>query len=381
MVNLNPIANTNWQQLSKSIKIWGKELGFQQIGITDTDLSAHHSSFKDWLANNYHGEMQWIERNLEMRLYPEKLHANTLRIISVRMNYLANNADFAKTLADPNLAYISRYALGRDYHKLMRKRLKQLAEKIKRECEILDYRPFVDSAPVMERPIAAKAGIGWIGKNGLVISPTNGSWFFLGEILVNIPLPVDKPVENLCGRCVSCVKNCPTKAIIAPYTIDARRCISYLTIEYKGIIPIEFRKAIGNKIYGCDDCQLICPWNKESVLTSESDFLKRDALNNKTLLELFNWSEDEFLDLLQGSPIRRIGYLQWLRNISIALGNAPYSEIIIDNLKQKLGISDLLDHHIIWAISEQKQAQDNYIVSKQRTRLIKFITKAMPRDA
>lgn len=381
MVNLNPIANTNWQQLSKSIKIWGKELGFQQIGITDTDLSAHHSSFKDWLANNYHGEMQWIERNLEMRLYPEKLHANTLRIISVRMNYLPNNADFAKTLADPNLAYISRYALGRDYHKLMRKRLKQLAEKIKSECEILDYRPFVDSAPVMERPIAAKAGIGWIGKNGLVISPTNGSWFFLGEILVNIPLPVDKPVENLCGRCVSCVKNCPTKAIIAPYTIDARRCISYLTIEYKGIIPIEFRKAIGNKIYGCDDCQLICPWNKESVLTSESDFLKRDALNNKTLLELFNWSEDQFLDLLQGSPIRRIGYLQWLRNISIALGNAPYSEIIIDNLKQKLGISDLLDHHIIWAISEQKQAQDNYIVSKQRTRLIKFITKAMPRDA
>lgn len=374
------------EQLALQIKDWAYQLGFQQIGICDTDLSQEDVRFKTWLKKRYHGDMQWLENHPELRSQPELLHPGTLRIISVRMNYLPPNAGFAKTLNNPELGYISRYALGRDYHKLMRQRLKKLGEQISAYCHQhqidMHFRPFVDSAPVMERPLAEKAGIGWTGKHSLILNQHAGSWFFLGELFVSLPLPVDKPVENQCGKCVACLTICPTQAIVEPYTVDARRCISYLTIEYSGSIPVELRPLMGNRIYGCDDCQMICPWNRFSKLTEENDFLPRHQLDASTLLNLYQWNEATFLKMTEGSPIRRIGYANWLRNIIIALGNAPYQDAIVNQLNMKKGLSDLLDEHINWAIIEQQTKRNHPVQTNTKTsRLIRAVEKGLPRDA
>lgn len=319
-------------QLAQHIKQWGQSLGFQQVGICDTDLSAEEPCLQAWLDKQYHGEMAWMARHGMLRARPHELLPGTLRVISVRMNYLPAKAAFASTLKDSSLGYVSRYALGRDYHKLLRQRLKKLGDQIQNYCleqQSINFRPFVDSAPIMERSLAAKAGIGWVGKHSLILNRDAGSWFFLGELLIDLPLPVDKPQEEQCGRCVACITTCPTGAIVAPYTVDARRCISYLTIELEGAIPEEFRSLMGNRIYGCDDCQLICPWNRFSQLTDEEDFSPRKVLHTPDLLDLFAWNEEKFLRVTEGSAIRRIGHLRWLRNISVALGNAPYLDNIV----------------------------------------------------
>ncbi|PHM74878.1 tRNA epoxyqueuosine(34) reductase QueG [Xenorhabdus kozodoii] len=376
--------------LTTNIKQWGLSLGFQQVGICDTDLSAEEPRLQAWLDKQYHGEMDWMARHGMMRARPHELLPGTLRVISVRMNYLPAKAAFASTLNNPQMGYISRYSLGRDYHKLLRQRLKKLGDKIQEYCSAheyqgtLNFRPFVDSAPIMERPLAAKAGLGWVGKHSLILNRESGSWFFLGELLINLPLPIDAPQEEQCGRCVACMTTCPTGAIVEPYTIDARRCISYLTIELEGAIPEEFRPLMGNRIYGCDDCQLICPWNRFSQLTDEADFSPRAALHAPDLLALFHWSEEKFLRITEGSAIRRIGYLRWLRNISVALGNAPYQDDIVLALEKRLGLSDVLDEHIHWAIAQQmtrRNANAIEVQTSQQKRLIRAITKGLPRDA
>jgi len=375
----------NYQELAEKIKAWGKEFGFADVGIADIDLSEHEAKLTQWLDNQYHGEMDYMARHGLMRARPAELVPGTIRVISVRMDYLPANAKFTKILKDKNLAYISRYALGRDYHKLMRKRLKQLGEKIKAYCESFNYRPFVDSAPILERPLAEKAGLGWIGKHSLLLNKHAGSWFFLGELLVDIPLPTDTAPSNDCGNCVACIKICPTNAIVAPYTVDARRCISYLTIELKGAIPEEFRPLIGNRIYGCDDCQLICPWNKFASLTNEEDFSPRQQLDEISLLTVFAWTESEFLDKTAGSPIRRIGFDAWQRNIATALGNAPYSDEIVKDLREKLdSASPLVAEHIEWALAQQAQRKTQIKVeanTRLTGRLIRSIEKGLPRDA
>ncbi|MGL5408647.1 MAG: tRNA epoxyqueuosine(34) reductase QueG, partial [Shewanella sp.] len=285
---------------------------------------------------------------------------------------------FAANLRDPSQAYISRYALGRDYHKLMRNQLKKLGEKIEQEVGQLGYRPFVDSAPILERPLAQKAGLGWSGKHSLILDKDSGSWSFLGELLVDIPLPVDQPSENQCGKCTACMTSCPTNAIIAEGVVDARRCISYLTIEYSGVIPLEFRRPIGNRIYGCDDCQLVCPWNRFAPLTQQSDFHRRPSLIEPDLVNLFEWDEATFLKQMEGSAIRRIGHQQWRRNLIIAMGNAPYSPRIVETLERHQGQNPLLDEHIAWALTEQGQKTST---SRQYQRLIRIIEKGLPRDA
>lgn len=376
--------------LAQNIKLWGSDLGFQQTGICDTDLSLEEPRLQAWLDKQYHGEMAWMEKYGMTRARPHELVPGTLRVISVRMNYLPTDAAFARTLNNPEQGYISRYALGRDYHKVLRQRLKKLGERISQYCQqfeyqgVVNFRPFVDSAPIMERPLAVKAGLGWVGKHSLVINNQAGSWFFLGELLIDLPLPTDSPVEEQCGKCVACITTCPTGAIVAPYTIDARRCISYLTIELDGAIPEEFRSLMGNRIYGCDDCQLICPWNRFSSLTNEEDFSPRKALHTPELLDLFQWSEDKFLRITEGSPIRRIGYLRWLRNISVALGNAPYQDKIILALQERFGLSDVLDEHLNWAIAQQiakRNEKEIKIQTSQQKRLVRAITKGLPRDA
>jgi len=376
----------NYQQLAEKIKLWGKELGFAQVGITDVDLSEHEQGFTDWLAKNYHGNMEYMASHGLMRARPAELLPGSLRCISVRLNYLPTNAKFAKLLKKTDHAYVSRYALGRDYHKLMRNRLKQLGERIKSHCSELNYRPFVDSAPILERPLAEKAGLGWTGKHTLLINKQAGSWFFLGELLLDIPLPIDNAPTNDCGSCVACLKICPTNAIIEPYVVDARRCISYLTIELKTAIPEEMRPLLGNRIYGCDDCQLICPWNKFGQLGCEDDFQPRHELDEITLLTLFSWSENEFLNKMQGSPIRRIGFECWQRNIAVALGNAAYDENIVQALTAKLMTStEMVAEHINWALAQQKQRQrqQNIAVTNERltARLIRSVEKGLPRDA
>ncbi|EOU9529146.1 tRNA epoxyqueuosine(34) reductase QueG [Cronobacter dublinensis] len=371
-------------QLAQKIKQWGAELGFQQVGITDTDLSASEGALQAWLDKQYHGEMEWMARHGMLRARPHELLPGTLRVISVRMNYLPANAAFARTLKDPSLGYVSRYALGRDYHKLLRNRLKKLGETLQAHCASLNFRPFVDSAPLLERPLAEKAGLGWTGKHSLILNRDAGSFFFLGELLVDLPLPVDKPVEEGCGRCVACMTICPTGAIVEPYTVDARRCISYLTIELEGAIPEEFRPLMGNRIYGCDDCQLICPWNRFSQLTDEADFSPRHALHAPKLIELFGWSEAHFLKVTEGSAIRRIGHLRWLRNIAVALGNAPWDEANIVALRQRKGEHPLLDEHIDWAIAQQTDKRNACVVEvqlPQKQRLVRVIEKGLPRDA
>ncbi|MCE0559187.1 tRNA epoxyqueuosine(34) reductase QueG [Motilimonas sp. E26] len=370
------------EQLAHNIKQWGRELGFQQVGIADIDLSEHEAELQQWLDANYHGEMEYMSRHGMMRARPNELHPGTLRVISVRMDYLPPDASFANDLKQTDIGYISRYALGRDYHKVMRQRLKQLGEHIKQSCNELNYRPFVDSAPILERPLAANAGLGWVGKHSLVLDEQAGSWFFLGELLVNLPLPVDQPIQEKCGSCVACITICPTQAIVEPYVVDARRCISYLTIELNGPIPEEFRPLIGNRIYGCDDCQLICPWNRYAKLTDEIDFHPRAQLKSQQLLTLFSWTETEFLQRTEGSPIRRIGFERWQRNIAVALGNAAHQEKIIKALEHGLAsaTSNLVQEHIQWALTQQQQKSD-LISAKKTQRLIRSIEKGLPRDA
>ncbi|ORM66797.1 tRNA epoxyqueuosine(34) reductase QueG [Pantoea rwandensis] len=372
------------QQLAQQIKQWGRELGFQQVGICDTDLSAEEPKLQAWLEKQYHGEMDWMARHGMMRARPHELLPGTLRVISVRMNYLPAKAAFASTLKNPQLGYVSRYALGRDYHKVLRNRLKKLGEMIQEHCGELNFRPFVDSAPILERPIAVKAGLGWTGKHSLILNREAGSWFFLGELLIDLPLPVDNPQEEQCGRCVACITICPTSAIVEPYVVDARRCISYLTIELEGAIPEEFRPMIGNRIYGCDDCQLICPWNRYGQLTDEEDFSPRAVLHAPALIDLFKWDEAKFLRVTEGSAIRRIGHLRWLRNVAVALGNAPYRAEIIETLKLRQGEHPMLDEHIHWAISQQRQKRSENAIEvqlAQQKRLVRVIEKGLPRDA
>ena len=289
-------------------------LGFQQLGITDTDLGEHRERLLQWLDEGFHGDMGYMQKHGDKRYRPELLVTGTQRVISVRMDYFPPDAaDAEQVLREPSLGYISRYALGRDYHKLMRKRLQQLVDMIRQQTAAFGFRVFVDSAPVLEKALAEKAGLGWIGKHTNLLSREAGSWFFLGEIYTNLPLPVDaaKP-ESHCGTCTACIDICPTRAIVAPYRLDARRCISYLTIELHGAIPPEFRTAIGNRIYGCDDCQLVCPWNRFSQPTPETDFFSRHPLDAPDLVELFCWDEATFLRNTEGSAIRRIGHQRWL---------------------------------------------------------------------
>lgn len=371
-------------QFAQQIKQWGLDLGFQQVGITDTDLSAEEPRLQAWLEKQYHGEMEWMARHGMMRARPHELLPGTLRVISVRMNYLPAKAAFASTLKNPRLGYVSRYALGRDYHKVLRNRLKKLGEMIQQHCSKLNFRPFVDSAPLLERPLAAKAGLGWTGKHSLILNREAGSWFFLGELLIDIPLPIDTPQQEQCGRCVACMTICPTSAIVEPYVVDARRCISYLTIELEGAIPEAFRPLMGNRIYGCDDCQLICPWNRYGQLSDESDFSPRAALHAPELIDLFQWDEAKFLRITEGSAIRRIGHLRWLRNIAVALGNAPWSADIVPVLEQRLGESELLDEHILWAVACQQQKRQQLVVDvqpAQQKRLVRAVEKGLPRDA
>ncbi|MGL4826730.1 MAG: tRNA epoxyqueuosine(34) reductase QueG [Vibrionaceae bacterium] len=368
--------------LAAAIKLWGQELGFEHIGIAQLDLTEHEPRLQAWLDANYHGQMGWMERYGMLRARPAELQPGAMRVISARMNYLPPNAQFAKNLKQPELAYISRYALGRDYHKVLRQRLKKLGEKIVNAVSTANYRPFVDSAPILERPLAQNAGLGWVGKHSLLLDEGVGSWFFIGELLIDLPLPVDPAKENQCGRCVACKTSCPTGAIVDDFIVDARRCISYLTIEHDGAIPVELRRAIGNRIYGCDDCQLICPFNRAAPLTCEKDFAVRPALLQTPLLTLLNWDEQTFLAQTEGSPIRRIGFVKWQRNIIVALGNAPFCELTIAELGKKLGQSALLDEHIIWAIEELKtKSVSNQHSCTAQQRLIRSIEKGLPRDA
>lgn len=325
-----------------------------------------------------------MARHGMMRARPHELLPGTLRVISVRMNYLPAKAAFASTLKNPQLGYVSRYALGRDYHKVLRNRLKKLGEMIQEKCGELNFRPFVDSAPLLERPLAAKAGLGWTGKHSLILNREAGSWFFLGELLVDLPLPIDAPQEEQCGRCVACMTICPTNAIVEPYVVDARRCISYLTIELEGAIPETLRPLMGNRIYGCDDCQLICPWNRYGQLSDETDFSPRAALHAPELMTLFQWDEKTFLRVTEGSAIRRIGHLRWLRNIAVALGNAPWRAEIAGVLEKRLGENALLDEHIEWALLQQQEKRQALAIDvqpAQQKRLVRAIEKGLPRDA
>lgn len=382
-------------RLALQIKTWGKTLGFAQVGICDTDLTAEEAKLQAWLDKGFHGEMAYMATHGMMRARPQELHPGTVRVISVRMDYLPPEAGFATNLTDPNLGYISRYAGGRDYHKLIRARLKKLGDQISAELVSLgfdaaDFRPFVDSAPVLERPLAEKAGIGWTGKHSLILNHEAGSWFFLGELLINLPLPVDIPIQEGCNTCVACITSCPTGAIVEPYVVDGRRCISYLTIELQGAIPEEFRPLMGNRIYGCDDCQLVCPINRQAPLTDETDFHIRPQLKQPDLLSLFAWSEAEFLKQTEGSAIRRIGHKRWLRNIAVALGNAPASPNIIAALNARNDsddIDEIVREHIEWALNAQQSRLAESTTTEQQKarrkteRMVRIIEKGLPRDA
>jgi epoxyqueuosine reductase len=351
--HVTPIGH--YAALAARIRKWAHELGFQDVGISDTDLSAAEAGLLEWLGQRLHGEMDYMAKHGVKRSRPAELVPGTLRAISLRMNYFPTDArEGWVVLEDGERAYISRYALGRDYHKVLRGRLAKLADKIRAEVAEFDGRVFTDSAPVMEVELARKAGIGWRGKHTLLLTREHGSWFFLGEIYVNLPLPVDKPQAEHCGTCTRCIDICPTQAIIAPYKLDARRCISYLTIELKGSIPVELRPLIGNRVYGCDDCQLICPWNRFAQLSVEPDFAVRNGLDDVLLVELFAWEEAEFKRRLAGSAIYRIGYEQWLRNIAVALGNAPKSEVMMAALSARTeDASELVREHVGWALAQQ----------------------------
>jgi epoxyqueuosine reductase len=361
------LSETNLAELALSIKRWGVELGFAEIRITDVDLSHAEAGLQAWLDAGMHGEMDYMASHGMKRARPAELVPGTIRVVSARMNYLPRDTETAgehdwrareaARLADPGAAVISVYARGRDYHKVLRARLQQLADKVKAEIGEFGYRVFTDSAPVMELPLAEKAGLGWRGKHTLLLSRTAGSMFFMGEFLVDLPLPIDEPTGAHCGQCTSCITACPTQAILGPGKLDARRCISYLTIELKSAIPLEMRPLIGNRIYGCDDCQTACPWNKFAQRAVLPDFDERHGLGSASMIELFGWSEDEFNRKMEGSPIRRIGHERWLRNIAVGLGNAAAAgasgdaAIVAALLARRDDPSPLVREHVAWALS------------------------------
>ncbi|MBD3586362.1 tRNA epoxyqueuosine(34) reductase QueG [Salinimonas sp. HHU 13199] len=380
---MSGIHSVDLGRLADDIKAWGRALGFQQVGISDIDLSKHEAYLQQWLDNGYHGEMDYMAAHGMKRARPDELLPGTLRVISVRMDYLPPDASFARHLKNDQIGYISRYALGRDYHKVLRKKLKQLGQKITDVFSDTHFRPFVDSAPVLEHALAEKAGLGWTGKHSLTLNRDAGSWFFLGELFINLPLPTDSPVEEGCGSCNACITMCPTGAIVAPYQVDARKCISYLTIEHDGPIPESLRPLMGNRIYGCDDCQLVCPYNRFADVTEQEDFHPRKVLHGQSLVTLFNWDEETFLRNTEGSPIRRIGHAKWQRNIAVAMGNANFDVEIINALQGALAQADeLVKPHIEWALQRQ-QENGSYHQNKNRqlARLTRVVEKGLPRDA
>jgi epoxyqueuosine reductase len=362
MTNNTPDIN-GLMTLAHNIKRWAAELGFAEIGITDTDLSNAEEAHQNWIKKGFHGDMDYMAKHGTKRTRPAELVPNTIRIISARLDYLPPKAkDSWQVMSNGNQAFISRYALGRDYHKVIREKLQTLCDKIQESIQDVEYRVFTDSAPVLEVALAEKAGLGWRGKHTLLINKDHGSWFFLGEIYTNLPLPIDTPATNHCGTCTSCINICPTQAITAPYEVDARRCISYLTIELKNSIPEDLRPLIGNRVYGCDDCQLVCPWNKFAETTQEPDFQIRNGLDDISLIDCFSWTEAEFKQKMAGSAIYRIGYEQWLRNIAVGLGNAPTSPRVIHALKLRVhDASSLVSEHAVWALNRHINVQtDTY---------------------
>jgi epoxyqueuosine reductase len=339
-------------ELAARIRQWGRELGFDAIGIAGTALDAAETELQAWLAAGFHGKMDYMASHGTKRSRPAELVPGTVSIITARMNYLPQAAPMETVLADGTRAAISRYALGRDYHKLLRARLQKLAERIAAEVGPFGHRVFTDSAPVQEVALAERSGLGWRGKHTLLLTREAGSYFFLGELYTDLPLPADRPQEDHCGSCRACLDICPTQAIVAPYTVDARRCISYLTIELKGAIPEELRPLIGNRVYGCDDCQLACPWNRFARRTVETDFSVRHGLDSASLVELFAWTEAEFKSRLAGSAIQRIGHERWLRNLAVGLGNAPSSPEVIAALESRRDHpSELVREHVAWALA------------------------------
>jgi len=354
--SISPAAIPDPPALMADIRRWSAELGFARLGVAHIDLASDEAHFLDWLRAGFNGEMAYMARHGVKRSRPAELLPGTVSCISVRMDYWpVDAADAEATLADRSVAYISRYALGRDYHKLMRARLQRLCDRIESAVGPFGYRAFTDSAPVLEKALARNAGLGWIGKHTNLIDRDAGSYFFLGEIYLNLELPTDQAATAHCGTCSACIPACPTGAIVAPYRLDARRCISYLTIELSGPIPLEFRRAIGNRVYGCDDCQLVCPWNKFARPTVEKDFTVRHGLDNSQLAALFGWSEAQFQRRMEGSAIRRIGYERWLRNIAVALGNAPGSPAIVEALRSRAQHpSPLVREHVHWALAQHE---------------------------
>jgi epoxyqueuosine reductase len=339
--------------LAQAIKQWGEELGFQKVGIAGIALPEDEERLRAWLTLGRHGTMEYMERHGTRRARPADLLPGTVRVISARMDYWPDAAPAGEVLADARLGYVSRYALGRDYHRILRPRLARLAERVAAAAGRDGYRAFTDSAPILEKALARDAGLGWIGKHTNLLDRQDGSWFFLGEIFTDLPLPLDEPVSAHCGSCTACLTACPTQAIVAPYQLDARRCLSYLTIEHDGPIPVEFRTALGNRIYGCDDCQLVCPWNRYAKLSAEPDFRVRHGLDAPRLVDLFAWSEAQFLAATEGSAIRRIGHERWLRNVAVALGNAPSAPEVIVALKaRREHPSPLVREHVEWALAQ-----------------------------
>jgi epoxyqueuosine reductase len=342
-------------ELTRRIKGWGRELGFESVGISGVDLGQAETRLLDWVAHGYHGEMDYMAAHGARRARPAELLPGTVRVICARMNYWPDALDAEAALQDPGSAYVSRYALGRDYHKALRNRLQALADRIGEAVGTFAYRVFTDSAPVMEVELAAKAGLGWRGKHTLLLHREAGSWFFLGEIYTDLALPLDQPESEHCGTCTRCIDICPTGAILAPYQLDARRCISYLTIEHKSAIPEALRPLIGNRIYGCDDCQLVCPWNRFAAKAQVPDFEVRNGLDRAMLTELFAWSPEEFERRMQGSAIRRIGYERWLRNLAVALGNAPTTPMVVAALEARRDHpSALVREHVAWALRRHR---------------------------
>lgn len=352
------MTDLNLQSLNDQLQTWAHELGFSAVGVSDIDLKEHPRYLQGWLDQGYHGTMNFMAAHGEKRWRPDLLEPGTLRVISLRMDYLPQNTQALDVLEDPNKAYIARYTLGRDYHKLVRKRLALLAKRLQAAAGG-HHRAFVDSAPVLERAIAEQAGLGWIGKNTMLINDKAGSWFFLGEIYTDLALPISAPkLEKHCGSCTACLDICPTDAFVGPFELDARKCISYLTIEHKGSIDVELRTKMGNRIFGCDDCQLFCPWNKFAKPTQEDDFAPRHGLAAADLVDLFLWNEQTYLDRTEGSALRRIGYHRWLRNIAVALGNAPSTIPVIEALKSRRSFpNDLVQEHVVWALKQHGIAQ------------------------
>nr|VFJ46895.1 MAG: epoxyqueuosine reductase [Candidatus Kentron sp. FW] len=373
----------DYQRLSEDIKYWGFELGFQRVGICSVDLADDEKQLQKWLAAGCHGDMHYMARHGLKRSRPSELIPGTLRVISASMDYLPEGGipDAMRILCNPHQGYVARYALGRDYHKVLRRKLIRLLQRIGKQVNRDRYRPghmasnhivspatrnfgdtdlpegrvFVDSAPVLEKALARNAGLGWIGKHTNLIQQKRGSCFLLGEIYTNLPLPVDRPSKGHCGTCRTCMVACPTSAIVAPYQLDARKCVAYLTIEYRGSIPLELRTRIGNRIFGCDDCQLVCPWNRFAHVTREKDFLPRNSLDTPLLTDLFRWSEMEFIERTAGSALRRIGYECWLRNIAVAIGNAPASTEMATVLEERKGHSSpLVAEHVAWALTRHR---------------------------